>query len=123
MSDVTENDKCLIDAINIIRQRIEVVYPSMNGDKQSSLDAMDLVEFNTTMFTSFAESSGFNDFIGGFDKCPYSQKLEKLDWCKGYLRASQNALINNNKEHYDGCHFDKAENIVNRVFTSNETSN
>ncbi len=122
MSSIIDQDKCLIDAIEVIRKHIEIAYPSMDGDKQASLNAIDLIEMNTIMFSSLVERSGFNDFIGGFDKCNYSEQLEKLDWCKGYLRASNLNYVKKNKDHFDNCHFDNAQAIANRAFTSSEVN-
>ncbi|SGZ00581.1 hypothetical protein [Moritella viscosa] len=120
MSNIIDQDKRLIDAIEVIRKHIEIIYPSMDGDKQASLNAIDLIEMNTIMFSSVEENSGFTDFIGGFKECNYSEPLEKLDWCKGYLRASNLNYVKKNKDDFENCHFDNAKGVVNQVFTSNE---
>ncbi|NRB81561.1 MAG: hypothetical protein HRU38_23360 [Saccharospirillaceae bacterium] len=121
MSNIIDQDKRLIDAIEVIRKHIEIIYPSMeDGDKQASLNAIDLIEMNTIMFSSVEERSGFMDFIGGFVECNYSESHHKLDWCKGYLRASNLNHVKKNQDGFDKWHFDNAKGVVNQVFTSNE---
>ncbi|GIC77139.1 hypothetical protein [Moritella sp. F3] len=112
------NDKRFVDAIEVIKKHIDVVYPCENGNKTEILNSLDLIQFNTIVFSSHAERLGFNDFMGCFDSCPYTENTEgteRTDWCRGYLKASRNSYINEHKDHYDGCHFDKAESIVNSV--------
>lgn len=105
----------LANAISVIRNRIEIVHPIIDGDKTRLLAAIDSIEFGTIVFGSAEEASGFDDFIGCFTDCNYKDPIHKLDWAKGYLKASTNLCILNNKEHYKDCHFDDAISIVNNA--------
>ncbi len=115
MSDINREDIALKEAFDLIRKRIETVYPDLSGGKTQCLTSIDLLEFSTVIFSSLDERAGFNDFLGGFTDSPSPELKTKIEWAKGYLIASKLNHTINNKNHFSGCHFDDAEKIVMSV--------
>ncbi|MBS0044183.1 hypothetical protein KFE26_18020 [Shewanella sp. M16] len=112
-----QDDNEVVNAIEILRARIEAVHPQTNGDKTSLLAHIDAIEFGTLIFSSIEEKSGFNDFLGCFTDCHFDDYIQRLDWARGYLRASRNPYILNNRENNSDCHFNDAESIVKKALT------
>lgn len=104
-------------AFKIIRDHIET-HPKLNSDRTRLLTAIDSIEFDTLLFSSDEEKYGFNDFLGCFTECHYKDKKHREDWAKGYLRASNNIQVLNNKDHYEGCHFNDAKSIAEHALKS-----
>ncbi len=118
MLDELKQSEDVANAISVLRTRIETIHTTPSGDKAELLDQLDAIEFGTMVFSSFEEQVGFNDFMGCFVHCNYESHTHRLDWAKGYLRASKTAHLLNNKQYYKGCHFDDAEIVVQRALAS-----
>lgn len=113
----------LANAISVIRDYIEASHPASSAEKTKLLEHVDAIEFGTLTFFSPEERVGFHDFLGGFSECNYESLAHKVDWAKGYLRASTLPLVLREKEHYSDCHFDDAEMIVQKVLSPNQSHN
>lgn len=91
-TDSWQSDKCdepeqIINAISLLRARVEQKFPEMTGDKQECLRALNLLDFWCTPLQDKGETSGFNDYLELTVQTAFDSDEHRLSWDKGFLKA------------------------------------
>ncbi|HAS6975645.1 hypothetical protein ACS86_02625 (plasmid) [Vibrio alginolyticus] len=87
LTDKCQNPEQIMNAIGILRTRIEQKFPNMTGDKQDCLKALNVLDFWCTPLQDKGETSGFNDYLELHIETKFDSVAHQESWKAGFLKA------------------------------------